>query len=105
MPGFNLHSTPLLSIDMSRNHYCTSCNFFKPQFRSRDVGKHLLGVDDLLEKQELLEAQLNSQGELLKNVSSQALTYVRSKGEQYEVLQRKLDNVAELYERFIFLGV
>ncbi|VDN21104.1 unnamed protein product [Gongylonema pulchrum] len=75
----------------------------EPQFRSRDVGKHLLGVEDLLGKQEILEAQLNSQGELLKNVSSQALNYIRGKGEQYDVLQRKLDDVSGLYESVVQL--
>lgn len=53
----------------------------------------------MLGKQEILEAQLNSQGELLKNVASQALNYIRGKGEQYDVLQRKLDDVGGLYER------
>ncbi|VIO98093.1 probable spectrin beta chain, putative [Brugia malayi] len=75
----------------------------EPQFRSRDVGKHLLGVQDLLGKQEILEAQLNSQGELLKNVTSHALDYIRGKGEQYDVLQRKLDNVSGLYESVVQL--
>ncbi|VDK61916.1 unnamed protein product [Onchocerca ochengi] len=75
----------------------------EPQFRSRDVGKHLLGVEDLLGKQEILEAQLNSQGELLKNVTLQALDYIRGKGEQYDVLQRKLDDVSGLYESVVQL--
>uniref|UniRef100_A0A915PUP8 Spectrin beta chain n=1 Tax=Setaria digitata TaxID=48799 RepID=A0A915PUP8_9BILA len=75
----------------------------EPQFRSRDVGKHLLGVEDLLGKQDILEAQLNSQGELLKNVASQALNYIRGKGEQYDVLQRKLDDVSGLYESVVQL--
>ncbi|EJD74610.1 beta chain spectrin [Loa loa] len=75
----------------------------EPQFRSRDVGKHLLGVEDLLGKQEILEAQLNSQGELLKNVTSQALDYIRGKGEQYDVLQKKLDDVSSLYESVVQL--
>ncbi|MFH4975130.1 hypothetical protein AB6A40_001839 [Gnathostoma spinigerum] len=69
----------------------------QPQFLNRDVGRHLLGVEDLLEKHEILEAQLNSQGELLKNITAGALQYIRGKGEQYDVLQRKLDDVSNLY--------
>lgn len=79
--------------------------YLQPQFLNRDVGKHLLGVEDLLQKQEILEAQLNSQGDLLKNVSTQALGYIRQKGEQYDVLQRKLDEVNALYERFVFFNL
>ncbi|VDM97600.1 unnamed protein product [Thelazia callipaeda] len=75
----------------------------EPQFRSRDFGKHLLGVEDLLGKQEILEAQLNSQGELLKNVTSQGLDYIRGKGEQCDVLQRKLDDVSVLYDSVLQL--
>lgn len=72
---------------------------FQTQFLNRDIGKHLVGIEDLLEKQEILEAQLNLQGDLLKNVTSQALTYIREKGEQYDVLQRKLDDASSIYER------
>uniref|UniRef100_A0A0N5AM27 Spectrin beta chain n=1 Tax=Syphacia muris TaxID=451379 RepID=A0A0N5AM27_9BILA len=75
----------------------------EPQFLNRDVGKHLLGVEDLLQKQEILEAQLNSQGELLKNMSFRARSYIRQEGEQYDILQRKLDDAKALHERLIDL--
>ncbi|VDK63456.1 unnamed protein product [Cylicostephanus goldi] len=69
----------------------------EPAVRNRDVGKHLLGVEDLLGKHELVEAQVNAQGTWLTNVSNQANIYIRSKGEQYDVLQRKLDDVTAQY--------
>ncbi|KAK6056223.1 spectrin repeat-containing domain protein [Cooperia oncophora] len=64
----------------------------EPVVRNRDVGKHLLGVEDLLGKHELIEAQVNAQGTWLTNVTNQANKYIRNKGEQYDVLQRKLDD-------------
>jgi hypothetical protein len=64
---------------------------FQPSVRNRDMGKHILGVDDLLQKHTLVEAQINAQGEWLKNVTRQSHIYIRNKGEQYEILQRKLD--------------
>uniref|UniRef100_A0A158QA40 Spectrin beta chain n=1 Tax=Enterobius vermicularis TaxID=51028 RepID=A0A158QA40_ENTVE len=75
----------------------------EPQFLNRDAGKHLLGVEDLLQKQEILEAQLNSQGELLKNIGIRARSYIRQEGEQYDVLQRKLDDAKALHEKLIEL--
>lgn len=68
---------------------------------NRDAGKHLLGVEDLLQKQEILEAQLNSQGELLKNIGIRARSYIRQEGEQYDVLQRKLDDAKALHEKLV----
>ncbi|KAE9418301.1 hypothetical protein Angca_009245, partial [Angiostrongylus cantonensis] len=75
----------------------------EPVVRNRDVGKHLLGVEDLLGKHELIENQVNAQGTWLTNVTNQANKYIRNKGEQYDVLQRKLDDVAAQYYSLVDL--
>ncbi|TKR60860.1 hypothetical protein L596_028044 [Steinernema carpocapsae] len=75
----------------------------EPMIRNRDIGKHILGVEDLLQKHELIEAQLNGHGEWLKNVRKQAQAYIISKGQQYDMLQRKLDGVQVQYDNLVSL--
>lgn len=43
---------------------------------SEDYGKHLMGVEDLLQKHSLLEADLNVVGERVVNVNSQAQRFI-----------------------------
>ena len=43
---------------------------------SEDYGKHLMGVDDLLQKHSLLEADIHVLGERVKTVNLQALKFV-----------------------------
>ena len=43
---------------------------------SEDYGKHLMGVEDLLEKHSLLEADVNVVGERVTNVNSQAQRFI-----------------------------
>ncbi|KAK0410555.1 hypothetical protein QR680_005192 [Steinernema hermaphroditum] len=75
----------------------------EPLIRNRDIGKHILGVEDLLQKHELVEAQLNGHGEWLKTVRKQAQAYIMAKGQQYDVLQRKLDGVQVQYDGLVDL--
>ncbi|CAJ0573596.1 unnamed protein product, partial [Mesorhabditis spiculigera] len=70
----------------------------EPVARNRDVGKHILGVDDLIGRHELVEGQVKAHGAWLDNVSRQAQLYIRGKGEQHEILQRKLEDVNAQYE-------
>lgn len=44
----------------------------KARLMSEDYGKHLMGVEDLLQKHSLLEADINVVGERVKTVNSQA---------------------------------
>ncbi|ETN74189.1 hypothetical protein NECAME_13133 [Necator americanus] len=46
---------------------------------------------------------VNAQGTWLTNVTNQANRYIRSKGEQYDVLQRKLDDVTAQYYSLVDL--
>ncbi|CAJ0961940.1 unnamed protein product, partial [Mesorhabditis belari] len=75
----------------------------EPVVRNRDVGKHILGVDDLIGRHELVEGQVNAHGAWLGNVTRHAQTYIRGKGEQYEILQRKLEDVSAQYDNLVSL--
>ncbi|KAK6758912.1 hypothetical protein RB195_016254 [Necator americanus] len=97
--GLNDLMTLLRDIDT----LASELKHLEPVVRNRDVGKHLLGVEDLLGKHELVEAQVNAQGTWLTNVTNQANRYIRSKGEQYDVLQRKLDDVTAQYYSLVDL--
>lgn len=57
---------------------------------SQDYGKHLLGVEDLLQKHALVEADISIQAERVKAVSSSANKYaVTSEGEQRPAASRR----------------
>ena len=43
---------------------------------SEDYGKHLMGVEDLLQKQSLLEADINIVGDRVKTINGQAQKFV-----------------------------
>lgn len=43
---------------------------------SEDYGKHLMGVEDLLQKHSLLEADVNVVGERVATVNSQAQKFI-----------------------------
>lgn len=73
----------------------------EPIVCSKDVGKHILGVDDLLEKQDHIDAQISAHGSLLNKLVQTANLYIRQKGESSSVLQRKLDDVSAQYNRLL----
>ncbi|CAP39687.2 Protein CBR-SMA-1 [Caenorhabditis briggsae] len=75
----------------------------EPAVRNRDVGKHLIGVEDLLGKHDLVDAQINAHGSLLSKLSQAANNYIRHKEEQFDVLQRKLDEVTSQYNTLVEL--
>ncbi len=49
----------------------------KSRLLSEDFGKHLMGVEDLLQKHSLLEADMHVVGERVKNVNNQAEKFVQ----------------------------
>ncbi|GMS78986.1 hypothetical protein PENTCL1PPCAC_1161 [Pristionchus entomophagus] len=71
--------------------------------RNRDVGKHMLGVEDLLQKHELLETQIHGHGTWLAQMTREASAFLRSRGEQAEVLQRRLEDVSAQYQSLVEL--
>ncbi|CAI2353897.1 unnamed protein product [Caenorhabditis sp. 36 PRJEB53466] len=89
----------LRDIDTLSNELYT----LEPAVRNRDVGKHLIGVEDLIEKHDLVDAQINAHGSLLSKLSQAANNYIRHKEEQFDVLQRKLDEVTAQYNTLVEL--
>ena len=47
---------------------------------SEDLGKHLMGVEDLLQKHALLEADVAGYGDRVNTVNHQASKYMNPKG-------------------------
>ena len=50
--------------------------FLQSRLQSEDFGKHLMGVEDLLQKHSLLEADIKVVGERVKSVNGQANNFV-----------------------------
>uniref|UniRef100_A0A7E4UVW3 Spectrin beta chain n=1 Tax=Panagrellus redivivus TaxID=6233 RepID=A0A7E4UVW3_PANRE len=75
----------------------------EPAMRTRDTGKHIMAVDELLHKHELLEAEINANVDLLNVVKKAGLEYIRNKGANYDVLQRELDALTRQYDTLIGL--
>ena len=50
----------------------------KVRLQSDDFGKHLMGVEDLIQKHQLLDADINVVGDRVKNVNGQAEKFVES---------------------------
>lgn len=50
--------------------------YFQSRLLSEDYGKHLMGVDDLLQKHGLLESDIHVLGERVKTVNLQATKFV-----------------------------
>ncbi|GMT09275.1 hypothetical protein PFISCL1PPCAC_572, partial [Pristionchus fissidentatus] len=76
----------------------TEMQLLEPIVRNRDVGKHMLGVEDLLQKHELLETQIHGHGSWLAKMTRDAAAFLRSRGEQADVLHRRLEDVSGQYK-------
>uniref|UniRef100_A0A1I8NPX4 Spectrin beta chain, non-erythrocytic 5 n=2 Tax=Stomoxys calcitrans TaxID=35570 RepID=A0A1I8NPX4_STOCA len=70
------------------------------QFRSEDVGPHLLGVEELLQAHSLQELQVNTYGETIKRFTRQAQPFKNSEHKDAAVLAQRL---AELEQAFKIL--
>ncbi|KAI8126099.1 non-erythrocytic 5, Spectrin beta chain [Lucilia cuprina] len=68
------------------------------QFRSEDVGPHLLGVEELLQAHSLQELQVNTYGETIKRFTRQALPFKNSEHKDAAVLAKKLAELDEAYK-------
>lgn len=67
--------------------------------RSEDFGKHLLGVEDLLQKHKLVESQIVSHGSKIKDLNNRAQTYSQGKKSESEILQKRLTYLNKEYEK------
>lgn len=74
-----------LSLQLQQNfqemlHILDSMEDLKARLLTGDYGKHLMGVEDLLQKHNLLEADINILGERVKAVASQSQRFLDSEG-------------------------
>uniref|UniRef100_A0A183IDZ9 Calponin-homology (CH) domain-containing protein n=1 Tax=Soboliphyme baturini TaxID=241478 RepID=A0A183IDZ9_9BILA len=68
---------------------------------NKDIGKHILAVDDLLQKHLIVEAQIIAQGKRLRGIIDTAQLYVRNKAPQYETLRSRINEVQQQYENLV----
>ncbi|KRX93022.1 Spectrin beta chain, non-erythrocytic 1, partial [Trichinella pseudospiralis] len=69
--------------------------------RMRDTGKHLIGVEDLQQKHNLVEAQLLTCGDRLKTIVADTQRYSRCKEVEFEVLQTKVAELQHYYDNLL----
>ncbi|XP_048512555.1 spectrin beta chain, non-erythrocytic 1 isoform X2 [Athalia rosae] len=68
-------------------------------FQSTDVGPHLLGVEDLLQKHSLQELQVTALGETQRRLGRQAAQHlVEPTSKEAPLLQQKLDHLNQAYD-------
>ena len=72
---------------------------WQPSLRSDDTGKHLLSVEDLLQKHSLAEAQVNILGNRVRNVNKQAQPYAKSLHPESQLLQKQLEALNKDYNK------
>ena len=84
----------------------------KARLLSEDYGKHLMGVDDLLQKHSLLEADIHVLGERVKTVNTQADRFVDGDFSDVggyrpcdqEVIKERMNTLDSAYEELITLA-
>jgi len=69
--------------------------------RSDDVGKHVLGVEDLLQKHLLMESQLSALGPRIRNLNKRAQPYMKSLQPETQLLQKRLEPLNKDYEKSV----
>ena len=70
LPLSYLFRSPLLTLNFHNSFLFFSMEELKLRLLSDDFGKHLMGVEDLLQKHSLVEADINVLGERVKQVLS-----------------------------------
>jgi spectrin beta len=73
----------------------------QPALRSEDNGKHLLGVEDLLQKHNLLESQINSLGNRVRNLNKRAQPHMKSLHPETQLLQKRLEPLNKDFEKLV----
>ena len=69
--------------------------------RSEDTGKHLLDVEDLLQKHGLIESQLNALGGRVRSMNKRAQPYMKSLHPESQLLQKRLEPLNKDYEKYV----
>lgn len=73
-------------------------------FYSDDYGRHLLSVEDLLQKHNLVEAQIISQGDTINKLNKQAQKFVHEGHKEAPVLQKRLEKLNDEYNNLLQLA-
>ncbi|XP_022241663.1 spectrin beta chain, non-erythrocytic 1-like [Limulus polyphemus] len=71
---------------------------------SDDLGRHLLSVEDLLQKLSLMEAQITSQGDTIRKLNKQAQLFIQEGYKEAPVLQKRLDKLNGEYDNLVQLA-
>ncbi|KAI8480573.1 Spectrin beta chain, non-erythrocytic 5 [Branchiostoma belcheri] len=69
------------------------------QVQSEDYGKHLFGVEDLLQKHQLMEAHVKSLGQRVDRVNIKGNGFISSQHAESATIQKKLEDVNTNYDR------
>lgn len=78
------------------NHF-----FLQVSFTSDDVGRHLLAVEDLLQKHALMESQVHSMGETIKRLNKQGEAFISTGHKDAPVLQKRLQDLNKGHEALL----
>ncbi|XP_026666604.1 spectrin beta chain, non-erythrocytic 5 isoform X2 [Ceratina calcarata] len=71
-------------------------------FQSTDVGPHLLGVEDLLQKHSLQELQVTALGETQRRLGRQAAQHLaQPQSKEVPLLQQKLEMLNQAYDELV----
>ncbi|XP_024085304.1 spectrin alpha chain, non-erythrocytic 1 isoform X3 [Cimex lectularius] len=71
-------------------------------FQSEDVGPHLLGVEDLLQKHSLSEMQITvAMGETVRKLTRQCQQYISAGHKESPLLQSRIDQLNKAYTNLI----
>ncbi|GIY06493.1 hypothetical protein CDAR_514752 [Caerostris darwini] len=73
-------------------------------FYTEDLGRHLLAVEDLLQKHSLVEAHITSQGDTIRKLNKQALSYINDGHKEAPILQKRLNKLNAEYDNLVNLA-
>lgn len=102
MKAFEFWETVLLKITENFQHSKliklfinarTAHVLLQPALRSEETGKHLLSVEDLLQKHNLTESQVNGVGGRVRSLNKRAQPYTKSLHPETQLLQKRIETL------------
>ncbi|XP_050536729.1 spectrin beta chain, non-erythrocytic 5 isoform X2 [Daktulosphaira vitifoliae] len=82
----------------------TTIKEIEANYKSEDVGPHLLVVEDLLQKQNLTEMQTTAIGETVRRLTRQGQQHIQSKQKDAALLKENLNQLNSTYDRLTELS-
>ena len=76
----------------------------QPALRVDDIGKHLIGVQSLMDRHNLLESQINVLGGRVRQLNKRAQPHMKSLQPESQLLQKRLDNLNKDYQQWVCLN-